>query len=81
MTILEKVGFIIVTSSVGFLPTLYFLGLKFLPNIFTRNGFPYNWEGSTPHTLWFLLILSINILTYIIMLLFVGHWKYKWFGR
>lgn len=51
---------------IGFLicycPTLVFLGLKW--GLITRNGWLYNWTGSEPHTLWFLLILSINTNTF-----------------
>lgn len=58
-----------------FTPTLYFIGLK--SGIFTRGGWPYNWQGDVPHTMWFLLILSINMLEY----LFILHWQYGLFNR
>lgn len=58
-----------------FIPTLYFIGLKI--GIFTRAGYPYNWQGNAPYLMWFLLILSINMLEY----LFVLHWQYGLFNR
>ena len=58
-----------------FTPALYFIGLK--AGIFTRNGWRYNWETDAPHTMWFLLILSINMLEY----LFVLHWQYGLFNQ
>lgn len=66
---------------VGFLfsyfPTLYYLGLKLLPQVFTRGGYPYNWEGNIPHTLIFLIIISLDSIKF----LFVLHWSGRWWVR
>lgn len=46
--------------------TWIFLFMKFGP--FTRDGWPYNWANpNIPHTLWFLLIITINHLGFLML--------------
>lgn len=53
--------------SLAHFTTWIFLGLKF--GWITRDGCSYNWSNpNIPHTLWFLLIVTINHLGFLMLI-------------
>jgi len=58
----------------SYLPTFYLMSLKLMPQIFTLDGWGYNWAGPVPHIMWFLLIFSVNSLCFGVGTLFIIRW-------
>ena len=62
----KQIFTLIWTCALAHFTTWIFLGLKW--GWILRDGCKYNWEGTTSHTLWFLLIVSINQLAFFILI-------------
>lgn len=65
-----------------FFPTLFFLLIKWRPEVYgllrgNMSNYYYNWEAMPYHTLYFLRLLSIDMLKF----LFILHWQYGFWQK